>query len=179
MDLLASGKGDLPEVKNIYTHNLVSALMYASKYGQLEAVKLLLQAGANIDLQEGHGRTALMYASMNGYLETVKLLLQEGANIDLQDKWGRTAPMYASRNGHLETVKLLLDKGATIDLQNSFGWTALMYASGEGQLEVVKFLRKYMLESLCFIYQTPFVLRLSLNELSENKLSDFEIYNLK
>lgn len=37
-------------------------LMYAAKYGQLEAAKFLINAGSKIDLKNNEGKTALDYA---------------------------------------------------------------------------------------------------------------------
>ena len=58
--------------------------MSASKNGHGEVVKLLLEHGAQVDLQEENGWSALMSASQNGHGEVVKLLLEHGAQVYLQ-----------------------------------------------------------------------------------------------
>ena len=50
-----------------------------------ETVALLLQNGAEIDMQENKGWSSLMIASQNGHTETVAVLLQNGAEIDMQE----------------------------------------------------------------------------------------------
>ena len=49
-----------------------SALMLASVYGHTEVAELLLQNGANIEMQDGLKRTALTMASKCGHLAVVK-----------------------------------------------------------------------------------------------------------
>ena len=43
-------------------------------YGKTELVKLLLTAGADVNIKNNDGDTALIWASYNGYTEIVKLL---------------------------------------------------------------------------------------------------------
>ena len=54
-------------------------------------VKLLLEGGANTDLQSSDGWTALILASREGHTACVKLLLDEGADKDLKASDGSTA----------------------------------------------------------------------------------------
>lgn len=56
----------------------------------LEIVKLLVEKGANINIQDEHGRTALHIASVNGRLEMVKLLVEKGADIKVKNNKGET-----------------------------------------------------------------------------------------
>ena len=53
-----------------------SALMLAAKEGQLENVRLLLEAGADLALRDRSGMTALDWAVENSYGEVVHLLSQ-------------------------------------------------------------------------------------------------------
>jgi len=48
----------------------------------------LLEAGADIDVQDGDGHTALMLACLYGYVDTTKLLLDYDADIEVQDNRG-------------------------------------------------------------------------------------------
>lgn len=116
-------------------------LIFAAGKDDLELVKLLLDAGADVALENNDGETALMRAAINGRYEVVELLLARGANINQkssQDLW--TALMVAANNDHFEVVKLLLKAGALIDAQNSDGDTALILAVREGYVQIVKWL---------------------------------------
>ena len=118
-----------------------TALMLASRNSKInsseETVKILLEHGANVNIQNNFGVTALMFASRysknNSSKETVKILLEHGANVNFQEDNGVTALMFASEhsknNSSKNTVKILLEHGANVNLQNNRGWTALMFAS--------------------------------------------------
>uniref|UniRef100_A0A3Q3W237 Uncharacterized protein n=1 Tax=Mola mola TaxID=94237 RepID=A0A3Q3W237_MOLML len=67
---------------------------------QQEFVELLLQRGANVNWQDGHGRTALSYACEKGHLDAVKVLVRNNADPEVMDSWGNTALMYAAVAGH-------------------------------------------------------------------------------
>lgn len=56
------------------TQNGDTALCIAAKHGDLEAVKALIMAGANVNHQNNKGLTPLMLATQNKYLETMKIL---------------------------------------------------------------------------------------------------------
>lgn len=122
-----------------------TALMRAVEYPEM--VKLLLDKGALIDLQdewllwdgkpsEHGGNTALML-SVKNYTESAKILLDKGAKLNVQNRRGETALMLSVSN--TETAKMLIDKGASLDIQTLGGETALMYAAGK-HTDVVKLL---------------------------------------
>ena len=60
-------------------------------FGQEEAVKLLAQSGADLDLKNTNGTTALISAAFLGKRELVKILLEEEASQDITDNNGMTA----------------------------------------------------------------------------------------
>ena len=106
-----------------------TALMVTAWFGQAKIVKLFIKKGANVNIQDGNGKTALMYAAGNFEFaqertKVVKVLIDNGANVDIQDKEGKTALMHATMNVHTETVKYLLSIGADPFLENNYGETA-------------------------------------------------------
>lgn len=94
-------------------------------------VRLLLEKGADINVQDKWGRTALMMAAREGRLELVRLLLDWEADINIRNENGYTAVMLAAWRGHVEVVQALLDRGADV---NAVGgeqrYSALLLASG-------------------------------------------------
>ena len=62
--------------------------MIASENGHDEVVKILLENGAQVDLQQQDCWSALMIAILNRYSEVVKILLENGAQLDLQEQCG-------------------------------------------------------------------------------------------
>jgi ankyrin repeat protein len=75
---------DRPEKRGL------TALMLASGNNHPDAVKLLLEKGANPNLKSREGSTALHRASAVGDLKTVDLLLKAGADPSVLDAKGRT-----------------------------------------------------------------------------------------
>ena len=57
-----------------------TALMYAASKGKIEAVKILLNFGADVDIKSKSGGTALSAAKGNEYKEIVKVLKKRGAS---------------------------------------------------------------------------------------------------
>lgn len=130
-------------VKNInYIGN--SGISVLSKcYHCPEVAKILLERGANVNLQNHDGRTSLHIATecSEPHMEYVIFLLDKGANPNLQDNDGRTALMNASDYGSTEIVKLLLKRGANPNLLDKHGSFALMdCVAGKGNAEIVRLL---------------------------------------
>ena len=64
---------------------------YASRFGHIKCLELLLRYNANASLTDEEGRTALHLAAIFQNIAVVKLLLQNGVNHDWEDHYGRTA----------------------------------------------------------------------------------------
>ena len=114
----------------------ITLLMGAAFNGHERVVELLLQHGAEINLQRSDGWTALVIAASNGHERLVELLMQHGAEVNLQDSDGATALMNAANEGHERVVELLLWRGAEVNLQEKKGFTALMSAAQHGRERV-------------------------------------------
>jgi hypothetical protein len=82
-------------------------LVEAIKSGNREAVKELLESGAELNRQDKHGWTALNWAAGKGDLEMIELLLRHGADPFEVGRDLRTPQMIALAAGHVEAVKLL------------------------------------------------------------------------
>ncbi|KAI0428831.1 hypothetical protein F5Y09DRAFT_275147 [Xylaria sp. FL1042] len=97
-----------------------TSLLWATQNGHEAIVKLLLEAGANTELQDDFGQTPLSWAAEKGHEAIVKLLLAAGANTELQGRYGRTPLSWAAEKGHEAIVKLLLAAGANTELQGRY-----------------------------------------------------------
>lgn len=60
------------------------------------AVKLFLDAKANMEVKEDAGSTPLHWATRNGHFEAVKLLLDAKASVEAKDNDGWTPPHRAA-----------------------------------------------------------------------------------
>jgi serine/threonine protein kinase len=88
------------------------SLYSAAQKGDVEAVKILLNATADVNAQGGLYGNALQAASRNGDEAVVRLLLDKGADVNAQGGLYGNALQAASQMGDEAVVRLLLDKGA-------------------------------------------------------------------
>jgi ankyrin repeat protein len=107
-----------------------TALMYNAVRllsDQLDAIKLLLTAHADPNIQNKEGITTLHICAY--YLPALNLLLEHGADPNITTTRGETVLMRAANWSSPETVATLLNNGAHIDAQNNSGKTALIRAT--------------------------------------------------
>ncbi|VDL62541.1 unnamed protein product [Nippostrongylus brasiliensis] len=85
-----------------------TALMLSVSHGKKNTTELLLNCGADVNLQDEEGSTALMCAAEHGHKDIVKLLLsQDGIDASLMDCDSSTALSIAVENGHRDIGVLI------------------------------------------------------------------------
>jgi ankyrin repeat protein len=80
----------------------------AALNGHEAVVQLLLENGAEADVENEDGRTVLYYTAVDGQEAVAWPILKKAAAIDGSDKEGRMALDYAAVNGHKAVVQQLL-----------------------------------------------------------------------
>lgn len=74
----------------------------------VDVLRCLIHAGANVNIQNKFSNTALMHSVFQGgQIEKTRLLLESGADKTLKDNKGMTARDYAMRGNHPIIVELL------------------------------------------------------------------------
>jgi ankyrin repeat protein len=123
-------------------------LTWASSYGQLSTVKLLLERGANHSVLTAEGETALHFAASSGNIHVVKELLLHGAKVDVIDHEGNTPLMYASGQNHALCAHELLKAGANFTLQNCNLDTAYGICLLKNSKQVQQVIEQFMLQNV-------------------------------
>jgi ankyrin repeat protein len=103
------------DVINYKEENTGSTLLIeASKISNNYIVKMLLDIGADPNLQNNSGNTPLLFACSKGNFNAVRFLLSNGGDPNLQNNNGDTPIILAIRHNNIELIKLLLSNGANI-----------------------------------------------------------------
>lgn len=89
-------------------------LLDATERGELECVRLLLEAGADTNARNGFGASPLHLAAIFERTEIMSLLLNAGADPNSKTERGTTPLMCAAYAGNTAMVSLLLEAGADI-----------------------------------------------------------------
>ena len=141
----------------------MTALSFAAREGRLEAARLLLDAGADVNASDANDISPLVMAITNRHTAVASLLLTRGANPNAADWWGRS-PLWAAvdmRNLDLDsrTLENGVERGPVLELIE-----ALIAKGADVNARVKEFppQRRFMmpLGSLAwvdFTGQTPFV----------------------
>jgi ankyrin repeat protein len=117
-------------------------LQEAADVGKVEAVRLLLQHGADANpvIPEGMHGYPLQAAAQYGSEEAVQILLDAGANVNAVGGYHGTALQAAARYGRERLVKLLLASGADVNIQGGIYKNALESAVKRGHDNVARIL---------------------------------------
>jgi ankyrin repeat protein len=148
------------ETRTVFTHQWLyeegaTPFLRAAQSGDMTLMKLLLQHGADPNINTDTGVTPLMVASGIGWVEgvtyewspaqtldVVKMLLDLGNDVNARDtSEGRTALMGAAHKGRTDVIKVLVEHGAKLDTHDvgsrdtiyklaGVTWQAIDYADG-------------------------------------------------
>jgi len=111
LNLLLKAGGNIDQ-RTSEGHGQFTPLMYAAARGENECVKLLMEAGADVNARDEHGNTALMYA-ITGHADLQRLLIASGVPVNAPLRDGTTPLAYAKSAGYADVVALLQNSGVT------------------------------------------------------------------
>ncbi|KAL6845788.1 hypothetical protein ACP4OV_024363 [Aristida adscensionis] len=113
-------------------HNLCSPLMMACALRSLKCLRLLVQAGADVNFTTPYGQTALM--------DTITLCLPDVDKFKLEIETNPNSPGKALDASLANVIKFLLEAGADPNIPNEHGKTPIMIAAAWGQRALVEIL---------------------------------------
>jgi ankyrin repeat protein len=117
---------------------LDSPVADAAEQDDVQAVRALLQRGADANAAQPDGLTALHWAALNGNREIADLLLYAGATLKPLTRVGGYTPLHlAAQSGHAEIVGALLEAGADPDVLTGTGVTAMHFAAQANSAESI------------------------------------------
>ncbi len=105
-----------------------SALMVASKQGDMAFTKRLVQLGASVNELTITGGTPLMFAVLGNHIALAEWLHKAGANIDAKGSNGWSAATIAGAKGQSDMLRWLIEAGADMDSPDVYRFTPLMRA---------------------------------------------------
>jgi V8-like Glu-specific endopeptidase len=143
-------KGDLKELQkllktkfwiDIYGKDGKTALMKAALNKKNVFVKVLIEKGADVTLEDTDGNSALHSAAIKlskKNSDIVNMLVEAGAKIEARNLLGETALLVAAKNLNLEAVKILIKSGADKNALDKNNESALFPFARKGDKRAVK-----------------------------------------
>ena len=115
--------------------------------GHNACLQLLLNAGADVNIQDSKEYNALMKASEHGHKVCIKALLEAGASVNTAMTFDCTALIMAVASNDISNVRLLLKSGAyvnhtRIDCTNGIQYSMLLHGAWDERDETVSGNRK-------------------------------------
>jgi len=130
-------------------HDVNKPLAYAAAYGNLEIVKLLVKAGADLNGNVAYGDVPLIKADEHRNDEIIEYLIEQRADVNVPNRYGVTPFIGLCGKGQLKLVQLAIKHGG--DVNSSFiatigegtgmrNFSPLQTAANYGRRDVVAFL---------------------------------------
>ena len=89
-------------------------ILSGRKTPDIEEVRSLIGAGADLEAKHRDGWTSLHWAALRGHTEAAKALIGAGADLEAKNDDGWTALYHAAARGYTEAAKALIAAGADI-----------------------------------------------------------------
>ncbi|KAM0248832.1 hypothetical protein ACHAQJ_009296 [Trichoderma viride] len=139
-----------PEIrKTVAKSGAVLALATKSNYTVI--VKMLVDAGVNVNWTDKTGETALHVAARFGHDECARVILEsqlQKADVEITEKSYAWTPLHvAAVDGSLSVVNLLIDAGSDVSKPDASGWTATEHAALRGHMQIARLLAAHTNEA--------------------------------
>jgi hypothetical protein len=129
---IAAGYGNLPAVR---------ALLESGEDDKPVTLKVLIEAGADVNAQCSDGATSLYSAAQEDNPMIVMELIKAGADVNLARHDGATPLHMAAQRGHEGCAAMLIQAGADIHRRTEMGNTPIKFAINNKHEKIAKLLR--------------------------------------
>lgn len=99
-------KGADPNLQSQNGYN-VYPIHTAAGNNLVAIAKLLVEAGAEVNVFQSSRISPLHLAAQNGNIDMIILLLENGASVEVKDDMGKTASELAAEKGHVDLARIL------------------------------------------------------------------------
>ncbi|KAL2848333.1 ankyrin repeat-containing domain protein [Aspergillus pseudodeflectus] len=117
----------------------VPPLAHAAANNAVHCMRLLIDAGADLEFADADGLTPLYHAAWANNPDVVQVLLDAGANPAPWDPTGNS-PLIRAAARSIEITRMLVAAGVDVNQQSNKGSTALINAAARDQVESVRLL---------------------------------------
>lgn len=134
---------------NIRDDNNNYLLTYAIHQANLEAIKILVDKGARLDITDNDNRSVLYIPIDRNLISLLKLLLELSKfaigipAVDIRDKNDNTPLHYAILRKNVEAIKLLLNYGSNVNTPDAEGQNALHMSIYTRSFDIVNLILTY------------------------------------
>lgn len=104
--------------------------------GNSKIASLLLEKGADPNIQDRHGITPAHDAACTGFLDTLQILVEYGASVNVPDQSGTLPIHIAIQEGHRDVVKFLAPR-SDLKHANVSGQTAIDVARASCEPDMI------------------------------------------
>ena len=112
-----------------------TALHWAGQQNCPDVVRVLIDAGADIEAKDDVGCSPLLWACRSGMFAVVKILVEAGADVRVTCSKGDTCLILAACCGHTETVRYLVGlKDVDVNHKGGSGCTAVLAAANHADV---------------------------------------------
>jgi len=105
-----------------------TAVTAAASGDHVATARVLIDAGADVDLQDADRSNPLLVCGETGSVAMLREVLRANPDLTATNRFGGTALIPASDRGHVDMVRALLRTEIAVDHVNNLGWTALLEA---------------------------------------------------
>ncbi len=116
------------------------SLLDAARQGDIEAVRSMINDGADVNLPADDGTTALIWSAHRNEMQMAELLITAGADVNRANDYGATALYEAAGYADAALIDMLLSVGANANAALLSSQTPLMMAANRGMAESVNLL---------------------------------------